>query len=91
MKSRIQNVLFGCLLAALMFVVGCTNAGPFVTNIAYDGEGNLLVTKNTVKFDAFFGTIHNGDNEQTIVVKTGTARRTAQSSQGLPPNSKSNR
>ena len=55
-----------------VLVAGCsmkTNAGPFVTDIAYDGEGNLLVTKNMIVLDAFMGTISNGENPQAIVIK----------------------
>lgn len=70
MKSRIQNVLLSCLLIAALFVTGCTSAGPYVTGISYDGQGDLLVTKNTVVFNWFFGTIGTGDKEQTIVIKS---------------------
>lgn len=66
MKARILVIL----LLGAMLVAGCTSAGPYVTDIAYDGEGNLMVTKNTVKFNWFFGTVHTGENEQTIVIKT---------------------
>ena len=66
------------VLMLLVFVLavgltGCsmkTNAGPFVTDIAYDGEGNLLVTKNMIVLDAFMGTVSNGENPQTIVIKS---------------------
>ena len=70
MKKLLLVSLVGVLL--VVGLAGCsmtTNAGPFVTNIAYDGEGNLLVTKNTVVLNAFMGTIHNGENPQTIVIK----------------------
>jgi len=64
-----KRILLTLLLAA-MLVAGCTSAGPYVTDIAYDGEGSLLVTKNTVLFNWFFGTIGTGEHEQTIVIKT---------------------
>ncbi len=70
MKSRIRNISLACLLVAAVFIAGCTSAGPYVTNVGYDGEGNLIITKNTVKLNWFFGTIHNGENEHSIVVKT---------------------
>jgi len=57
------------LILCLIVMAGCSNAGPFVTDIAYDGEGNLLVTKNMIVLDAFMGTISNGENPQTIVIK----------------------
>jgi len=56
-------------LAALT-VAGCSSAGPFVTDVAYDGEGNLLVTKNMIVLDGFNWTISNGQNPQTIVIKS---------------------
>ena len=67
MKAKILVSLFVLLLA--LTVAGCSSAGPFVTDIAYDGEGNLLVTKNMIVLDAFMGTISNGENPQTIVIK----------------------
>ena len=48
-----------CLGVAAVLLPGCTTAGPYVTNVAYDGQGNLLVTKNTVVFNGFFGTVGN--------------------------------
>jgi len=58
------------LILCLIGLAGCSNAGPFVTDIAYDGEGNLLVTKNMIVFDGFMGTISNGENPQTVVIKS---------------------
>lgn len=67
MKSLLIVSLVGVLLA--VGLAGCSNAGPFVTDIGYDGEGNLVVTKNMIVLDAFMGTISNGENPQTIVIK----------------------
>ena len=64
------NLLMIILLAAALALSGCSTAGPFVTDVAYDGEGNLLITKNSVKFDAFFGVISMNDEEQITVLKT---------------------
>ena len=52
-------------------IAGCTptNIGPFVTEIAYDGEGNLTVTKNMLVLDRFAGTLSVGGNPQTVVIK----------------------
>lgn len=61
------------ILLILCFLVlsGCTYTlgGPFVTDISYDDEGNLLVTKNTFIYKSFSG-YQNGENPQTIVIKT---------------------
>lgn len=70
MKTLLIVSLVGVLLA--VGLAGCstkTTAGPFVTEIAYDGEGNLLVTKELVVLDAFMGIISSGGNPQTIVIK----------------------
>jgi len=66
-SSLILAVLLGVVAATLS---GCTTAGPFVTDVAYDGDGNLLITKNSVKYDAFFGTVSTGNTEQITVLKT---------------------
>jgi len=68
MKAKILVSLFILLLA--LTVAGCSSAGPFVTDVAYDGEGNLLVTKNMIVLDGFNWTISNGQNPQTIVIKS---------------------
>jgi len=67
---RSALILTVLLALALLLVSGCTTAGPFVTDIGYDGEGNLVITKNSVKYDAFFGTVSTADNEQITVLKT---------------------
>lgn len=67
---RIASIsLVVCLIVAVMILTGCTHAGPYVTNIAYDGQGNLLVTKNTVVFNWFFSTVGNGDKETTVMIQ----------------------
>ena len=45
-------------LLVLCSVCGCiTTAGPFVTKIHSDGQGNLVVEKAMVTHNALFGTI----------------------------------
>jgi len=66
MKRRFLILLILCLIG----LAGCSSAGPFVTDIGYDGEGNLVVTKNMIVLSNFSGTIGNGDNPQTIVIKS---------------------
>ena len=71
MKTLLIVSLVGVLLA--VGLAGCSPiivGGPFVTDIAYDGEGNLLITKNTVTYDPWWGDFSNGANPQTIVIKT---------------------
>ena len=68
MKRRLLILLILCLIG----LAGCfeTNAGPFITDIGYDGEGNLVITKNMIILDGFTGAISNGANPQTIVIKS---------------------
>lgn len=57
------------LLICLIGLTGCTTtAGPYVTDVSFDGEGNLMITKNTVVLNAFLGAINNGDKPQTIII-----------------------
>ncbi|EIP96832.1 hypothetical protein OpiT1DRAFT_01257 [Opitutaceae bacterium TAV1] len=57
----IPALLISLLIAAAGFLGGCTTAGPFVTNISSDGQGNLVVEKNTVHFNAFTGAVSSGE------------------------------
>lgn len=63
---KLLIVLVICFIA----LNGCSNAGPYVTDVSFDGEGNLLVTKNVVTYNMFLGVVSNGDNPQTILIKT---------------------
>lgn len=58
-----------CLVAILGFtiVTGCTTAGPFVTNISSDGQGNLIIEKSLVKMNAFMGTVSNEGGTTTTI------------------------
>lgn len=67
MMRRLLILIILCLIG----LAGCIqSAGPFITDIAYDGEGNLLITKNMIVLDNFSGTISNGENPQTIIIKS---------------------
>ena len=60
------------LILCLIVLAGCQPryiAGPFVTSISYDDEGNLLVTTNTIVFDEFSGYM-NSEYPKSIVIKT---------------------
>lgn len=56
-------------LAACAVLMGCSTAGPYVTNISSDGRGNLIVEKNTVHMNGFTGNISTGDNPTTSTLK----------------------
>jgi len=40
-------------------MIGCTTAGPFVTNISSDGNGGLVIEKAMVEMNGFTGTVTN--------------------------------
>jgi hypothetical protein len=56
----------------MLFVIaviasGCTTAGPFVTNISSDGNGNLIIEKQKVLLNSFTGTVSNTDTDVTFI------------------------
>ena len=58
-----------CLVGLFVSVQGCTNAGPFVTDISSDGDGKLIITKNTVVLDPFLGVIRDGNKPIVYTIK----------------------
>ena len=65
-----KNVLLAVVFVGMLIsVVGCSNAGPFVTDISSDGDGRLIITKNTVVFDPFFGIIKDGNRPIIYTIK----------------------
>lgn len=75
MKKSLILLLLCCILIGFI-ASGCTQAGPYVTNVGYDGQGNLVITKNTVVFNWFFGTIGNGDKETTVMIRSPKSKTT---------------
>lgn len=58
------------LLAAVIALVGCSSAGPYVTNISSDGANGLNIEKCAVQFNAFMGTVSNNEcSVQKIYVR----------------------
>ncbi|MGX9522490.1 hypothetical protein ACWX0P_27345 [Vibrio mediterranei] len=49
------------LLSLPLTAMGCSSAGPYVTDISSDGEGGVNVTKCSVEFNAFTSTVSNHD------------------------------
>ncbi len=58
MKKYLFVLIVGVMLS------GCSSAGPYVTNISSDGRGNLIIEKQTVRWNWWTSSISNGD--QTI-------------------------
>ncbi|MGD7037224.1 hypothetical protein [Methylotuvimicrobium buryatense] len=46
---------------AVIFLTGCTTAGPYVTNISSDGNNGLNIEKCKVELNAFLGVVNTGD------------------------------
>lgn len=55
------------VIVGIIIVSGCTTAGPFVTNISSDGQGNLIIEKSRVKMNAFMGTVSNEGGTTTTI------------------------
>ena len=64
MKIKIVPLV---LLMGSVMLVGCSTAGPFVTNISSDGRGNLIIEKTKVEYNAFTGTVSNEDTTTTTI------------------------
>ena len=62
-------VLMAILLVVISLSQGCSNAGPFVTDISSDGDGNLLITKNTIVFDSILGVVKDGNHPIVYKIK----------------------
>lgn len=62
-------MLLAVLLTGMVMFQGCTSAGPFVTDISADGDGGLVITKNTAVLDPFLGVIKDGNRPITYTIK----------------------
>jgi len=54
-------------LGLTLLAASCTTAGPFVTSISSDGNGNLIIEKSMVELNSFTGTVSNKDSTTTKV------------------------
>ncbi|TXK93461.1 hypothetical protein BMR02_12425 [Methylococcaceae bacterium HT1] len=45
----------------ISLIVGCTTAGPYITNISSDGANGLNIEKCKVEFNMLLGVINTGD------------------------------
>lgn len=55
------------ILAAALFAVGCSSAGPFVTNVSSDGNGVVLVEKAMLQYNSLLGTVSVKDRSTSMV------------------------
>ncbi len=58
--EKLFHKIFILVMMGLSFY-SCSTAGPFVTNVSSDGDGNLNIEKCTVQFNGFTGVISNKD------------------------------
>ena len=64
-----------CAALLSFLTLGCSAAGPFVTNISSDGAGGLLVEKCMVRHSQFTNSVSN-DSCTTHRIAIGTASTT---------------
>ena len=55
------------ILLIILFIGGCSTAGPFVTSISSDGRGNLNIEKAKVNFNGFLGVISTTETTTTNI------------------------
>lgn len=63
-KQKMKKIF---AFAALLLAAGCTNAGPFVTNISSDGDRGLIIEKCQLHMNAFMGTVSNENCTNTQI------------------------
>lgn len=52
------------LLVSIIFLMGCTTAGPYVTNISSDGKCTLYIEKSSTEFSMLTSTVSNKPGNQ---------------------------
>ena len=57
------------ILVLVLGLVGCTTAGPYVTNISSDGKGGLVVEKASVEMNAITGTVSNKSDISVMTIQ----------------------
>ena len=62
------------VFCVVILLVGCTTAGPYVTNISSDGANGLNIEKCKVELNAFLGVINTGDCSNSSIKLTNPTR-----------------
>lgn len=66
MKKKIYTI---CLLVITIYLAGCTTVGPYVTDVGFNDEGNLVLTKSTISLvPGLYQELHSGD-PITVIIK----------------------
>ncbi|MBK8102633.1 MAG: membrane lipoprotein lipid attachment site-containing protein [Cellvibrionales bacterium] len=54
-------------ICAVTAISGCSNAGPFVTNVSSDGNNGLNIEKCAVHYNSFTGNVSTGQCSTTYI------------------------
>lgn len=71
-----KTFMLGIVVALCALAGGCSTAGPFVTDVWNDGNGNLVIEKNTLRMMPLMRRIRNGNNPTRERVSLAPARAT---------------
>lgn len=55
------------ITSMLVFLGGCSTAGPFVTGISSDGRGGLIIQKGYAEYNYFLGVLGNKEAGQSTI------------------------
>ena len=64
LRFKMKKIL---IIASMLVLSACTNAGPFVTNISSNGNNGLIIEKCQVHLNAFMGTVSNDNCTTTSI------------------------
>ena len=57
------------MLLMVLGLVGCTTAGPYVTNISSDGKGGIVVEKSSVEYNGITGTVGSKSDVSVMTIQ----------------------
>lgn len=61
-------------LGIIFLIIGCTTAGPYVTNISSGGDSTLIIEKCKVEHNLFLDVVYTGDCYSTSLKLTPPVR-----------------
>ncbi len=67
-----RYIISMAVLIIPIILLGCSSAGPFVTNISSDGRGGLNIEKQKVQYNAFLGVVSTEETTQTNIQLSNT-------------------
>ena len=57
------------LILTCFLMMGCSSAGPYVTNVSSNGDCGLVIEKGFVEYNYLLGTVSNKSNITTSTLK----------------------